>query len=61
MGTGVNWPGLLHKCCLVLWLAYASAWAIGYLDWWIVVAYTAIVTVAWAETGNERWEPIAEG
>ena len=48
---------VFHRLVLALWLIYLAAWASGYLVWWMVVAYTAVVTVAWAETGNERWEP----
>lgn len=49
---------VFHRLVLALWLIYLAAWASGYLVWWMVVVYTAVtavVTVAWAETGNERW------
>ncbi len=52
----MNWPVIFHRACLVMWLAYAVAWAIGYLDWKLVLAYTVVVTVAWAETGNVEFD-----
>lgn len=56
-GFQVNPTRIFHRMAFALWLIYLAAWASGYLVWWMVVAYTAVCTVAWAETGNERWEP----
>jgi hypothetical protein len=33
---------------------YAVCWRLGLIAWWMVLVYSMVVTVAWAETGNRE-------
>jgi hypothetical protein len=53
-GAPVMTPGyILPRLALLLWVAYCACWAAGLIAWWIVLLYSIVVTVAWAE-GGER-------
>jgi hypothetical protein len=34
--------------------AYVVCWRLGLIAWWMVLVYSLVVTVAWAETGNRE-------
>ncbi len=48
----------LRAVTLGMMAAYVVCWRLGLIAWWLVLVYSMVVTVAWAETGNR--EPVDE-